>query len=216
MNKVVEIVNLSFSYDNKKILNNINLYLSEGDFVALIGRNGAGKTTLLKLILGELKTKEGNLRLFGETSKNYKKISYIGQNISSTYKNFPTSVEEVLKIHLRFLKKKVDIKKYLNMVGLYEHRKKTLGSLSGGQLQRLSLLIALIKDSKLILLDEPTASIDKKFSDEFLKILKDLARQGKTILMVTHDVFNINTYVNKVYELRDKEIFPYKGEFIYG
>ena len=73
MNKVVEIVNLSFSYDNKKILNNINLYLSEGDFAALIGRNGAGKTTLLKLILGELKTKEGNLRLFGETSKNYKK-----------------------------------------------------------------------------------------------------------------------------------------------
>ncbi|EFA90774.1 metal ABC transporter ATP-binding protein [Peptoniphilus lacrimalis] len=216
MNKVVEIVNLSFSYDNKKILNNINLYLSEGDFVALIGRNGAGKTTLLKLILGELKTKEGNLRLFGETSKNYKKISYIGQNISSTYKNFPTSVEEVVKIHLRFLKKKVDIKKYLNLVGLYEHRKKTLGSLSGGQLQRLSLLIALIKDSKLILLDEPTASIDKKFSDEFLKILKDLARQGKTILMVTHDVFNINTYVNKVYELRDKEVYPYKGELIYG
>ena len=112
--------------------------------------------------------------------------------------------------------KKVDIKKYLNLVGLYEHRKKTLGSLSGGQLQRLSLLIALIKDSKLILLDEPTASIDKKFSDEFLKILKDLARQGKTILMVTHDVFNINTYVNKVYELRDKEVFPYKGELIYG
>ena len=216
MNKVVEIVNLSFSYDNKKILNNINLYLSEGDFVALIGRNGAGKTTLLKLILGELKTKEGNLRLFGETSKNYKKISYIGQNISSTYKNFPTSVEEVVNSHLRFLKKKVDIKKDLNLVGLYEHRKKTLGSLSGGQLQRLSLLIALIKDSKLILLDEPTASIDKNFSDEFLKILKDLARQGKTILMVTHDVFNINTYVNKVYELRDKEVFPYKGELIYG
>ena len=101
-------------------------------------------------------------------------------------------------------------------MGLYEYRKKTLGSLSGGQLQRLSLLIALIKDSKLILLDEPTASIDKKFSDEFLKILKDLARQGKTILMVTHDVFNINTYVNKVYELRDKEVFPYKGVLIYG
>ena len=95
MNKVVEIVNLSFSYDNKKILNNINLYLSEGDFVALIGRNGAGKTTLLKLILGELKTKEGNLRLFGETSKNYKKISYIKEKRLNRIKNFRQALKKL-------------------------------------------------------------------------------------------------------------------------
>lgn len=204
MNNILEIKNLNFAYEDKNILRNINFEVSEGSFTALIGKNGAGKSTLLNLILGNLKNYSGEIILLGDDinkNNHHPDIAYISQNKGQGYKNFPTSVEESLKIHLSFLKKKDSVSKYLKMVGLLEHKNKALRELSGGQLQRLSLALALIKDARLILLDEPTASVDDEFAKEFFNLLKSFSNNGKTILLVSHDLSKVRDFADRTYEI---------------
>ena len=204
MDKIIEISNLKFAYEDKVILDNFNCEVFQGDFAALIGENGAGKSTLLKLLLGQLQADAGEIKLFGDDirkNNHFDDIAYISQNAVDSYKHFPTTIAEVLKIHLRYLKKRVNIDDYLMQVGLYEQRNLRLSKLSGGQLQRVGLLLALIKDSKLIILDEPTSNIDSKFTHEFFRSLGDLARDGKTILMVSHHLDDIHDFVDYLLKL---------------
>lgn len=215
MNKILEVKNLSFAYDHKLILDDINFSLKKGEFNGLIGKNGAGKSTLLNLILGNLKNYRGQIFLFADDIKitnHHKDLAYISQNKSSSYKNFPTSVEEALKIHLSYLKKKDSIEKYLEMVGLLKERKKALKELSGGQLQRLSLALALIKDAKLFLLDEPTASTDDEFSREFFSLLKNFTRDGKTILLVSHDLQKARDFAHQLLKLEGGKLKIFRRE----
>lgn len=210
MNKIIEIKNLSFSYcncrENKNyILKNLNCNIYENEFVAIIGENGAGKSTLLNIILKKIIAKEGEIKLFGDDIKennHYKDISYISQNSVLTYKNFPTTIEEVIKNHLSYLKKKETISHYLKIFNLEEHKKKSLSELSGGELQRVALIIALIKESRLIILDEPTSNIDKKFARELFVTLKKLTEENKTIVMVTHDLHEAGEFVDYAIKIR--------------
>lgn len=205
MNNVVEINNLSFGYDKNKILKDINLVVKEKEFDLIIGENGVGKSTLLNLILGNLKSYK-KIKLFGDyTDKNnhYKDISYISQNAVNGYRNFPTTVSEAVDIHLAYLKKDRDVSDYLKLVNLERCSNKRLSELSGGQLQRFGLLLALIKDAKLIILDEPTTGIDSKFSITLYELLKELSRNGKTIIMVTHNLSDAKKYADKVFEIKD-------------
>lgn len=121
-------------------------------------------------------------------------------------KNFPTTIEEVIKNHMSYLDKKQDIDMTLRQVGLFEHRKKSLSALSGGQLQRVGLMLALLKDASLIILDEPTTGIDKKFSKDLYEKLRELANLGKTILMVTHELDDSKDYVDYLLHVKDADI----------
>lgn len=201
MNKVLEIEDLSFGYDHNLILNNLSLEVFADEFVAIVGANGAGKSTLLNLILHNLKTDQGSILLFGDDGSHYQDIAYISQNSVLNYRNFPTTINEVVKIHLKYLKLNKDIDYYLELVNLIPHKHKTLSELSGGQLQRVGVLLALLKDAKLIILDEPTTGIDKKFSIELFKMLKQLTTIGKSIIMVTHQLDDALEYVDRVYEI---------------
>lgn len=206
MNKILEISGLTFSYGDGPILKELDCTVAEGEFTAIIGDNGAGKSTLLDLILGNLKAGSGEIRLFGDPvrkNNHYGDIAYISQNSVMGYKNFPTTTEEVIKIHMKHLKVKADIEKYLGMMELEKHAKKMLRELSGGQLQRVGLLLAMIKDAGLIILDEPTTGVDKKFSHELYIILRRLAGSGKTILMVTHHLSEVNEFVDRVLQIKD-------------
>lgn len=205
MNKIVEINNLSFGYDKNKILKDINLVVKEKEFDLIIGENGVGKSTLLNLILGNLKSYK-KIKLFGDyidNNNHYKDISYISQNAVNGYRNFPTTVSEAIDIHLAYLKKDRDVSNYLKLVNLERCSNKRLSELSGGQLQRFGLLLALIKDAKLIILDEPTTGIDSKFSITLYELLKELSRNGKTIIMVTHNLSDAKKYADKVFEIKD-------------
>ncbi len=201
IDKIIEVKDLSFAYEDTHILKNVNIEINESKFVALIGVNGAGKSTFFNILLGKIKAKKGEICLFGDNIKknnHYKDIAYISQNSILSYKNFPTTVEEIIKTHLNYLKSKKSVDYYLEMVGLENHKNKCLRQLSGGQLQRVALAIALLKNAKLIILDEPTSGVDKNFSKELFIILQGLSKEGKTILMATHSLKETIEYVDDV------------------
>ncbi|WP_296129852.1 metal ABC transporter ATP-binding protein [uncultured Anaerococcus sp.] len=203
---ILKAENLSFAYDRDLILDDINFEVKVGDFLALVGANGVGKSTLLKLIMGELKAKEGRIEIFSDDIRkddHYRDLAYISQNAVASYRNFPTTIEEAIKIHISYLKKKVDPKELMEKLGLWDHRKKALSDLSGGQIQRFAISLALIKDASLILLDEPTTGIDEDFANEFFKDLIGLKESDKTILIITHQLDMAGAYVD--YALRIKK-----------
>lgn len=206
MNKVLDIENLTFAYEEKKILENFSCSIEQGNFVAIVGENGAGKSTLLNLILHNLKPLSGKIQIFGDDidqKNHYQDIAYVSQSSVQNYRNFPTTVIEVIYNHLKFLKVKEPPEKYLDLVGLTEHQNKVLSELSGGQLQRVALAAAMIKNASLILLDEPTTGIDKKFSREFFGFLQEIASSGKTIVIVTHALDDAIDFIDYAIEIRN-------------
>jgi len=202
---VIDIEALSFAYDRDIILDNINLSIKEHDFLAIIGPNGGGKSTLLKLILGLEKTKQGTIKVFGKKpSKNLSLIGYVPQN-TNVNTDFPIKVIEV--VLMGHVGEKTPLFGYgkdevacamgaLSQVSMQEFAQKKIGSLSGGQRQRVMIARALCAHPKILILDEPTSSIDIKGQKEIYELLK-LLNQSITIVVVSHDISVILEYANK-------------------
>jgi len=202
---VIDIENLSFAYDKDLILEDINLTVDEKDFLAIIGPNGGGKSTLLKLILGMLKPKKGSIRVLGKAaSKNPSHIGYVPQN-TNVNTDFPIKVIEV--VLMGHVGAKNPLFGYgkdeiacamgaLAQVGMQEHSQSKIGSLSGGQRQRVMIARALCAHPKILILDEPTSSIDIKGQKEIYELLK-LLNQSITIVVVSHDISVILEYATK-------------------
>ncbi|PMC81046.1 metal ABC transporter ATP-binding protein [Anaerococcus hydrogenalis] len=208
-NYALEIENLYFSYEDENILEDLSMKIEEGKFALIIGENGAGKTTLIRLILNQLKKDSGSIKIFSdpiEKSNHYQDLAYISQASVASFKLFPTNVKEVIENHLKFLKKSYDIDKLLEDFDLIKQKNHALSDLSGGQIQRLSLILAIIKDPKILILDEPTAAIDMKFSKDFYEHLKNLSKKGKTILMISHDYKLASIFSDEIFHLSDKKI----------
>lgn len=213
--KIVEIKNLHFKYDKNYLFKELNMTVYEGEFAALIGENGVGKSTLLNLILQDIKPQKGEIKLFEDNIKinnHFDNLVYVSQNSYINFKNFPSTIKEVTEVHLRHLKSNKTLEEVLKKLDLTRHKDKALSELSGGQLQRVALLPSIIKDAKLIILDEPETGIDERFSEEFYKILNDLKSEGKTILMVTHHFHEVHDYVDYVYEIKDLQCRKTKVE----
>ena len=196
---IIEFDHVSFSYQRTHILNKVSFQVYPNEFIGMIGPNGGGKTTLLKLILGFLNPSSGTVRVFSEVAGEYPthpiRLAYVPQSIRFD-RDFPISVEEVvlsgLIAHLpwygRFrLEDRLATKEALEVMGLAHLSKSSFGKLSGGQAQRVLIARALVSRPQLLLLDEPTASVDAKAVSDIYAILKKLKGQ-MTILMVTHDL----------------------------
>ena len=203
---IIDIKNLSFSYQKQKVLENINLCVEEGDFLAIIGPNGGGKSTLLKLILGINPVKEGSIKIFGEKPhKNLQKIGYVPQN-TNVNTDFPIKVIEVVLMgHIgtkRPLFGYAEEEKRcalgaLAQVGMEKFANEKIGSLSGGQRQRVMIARALCAHPKVLILDEPTASIDVEGQKQIYQLLKEL-NSYITIIVVSHDLSFIMQYATTV------------------
>ncbi len=192
----LEIDNLSFGYSpNEKILSNVSVHIELGKFIGVIGPNGGGKSTLLKLILGFLIPQSGTIRFYGKRSRPIEKLAYVPQHLHFD-KQFPiTTLEVVLGGRANKLSwfgryKQEDIDYAMNAlhnVGLCHLHDTPFGTLSGGQAQRVLIARALASNPSLLLLDEPTASIDSEAEIEVLNVIQSL-KGSMTILMVTHDL----------------------------
>ena len=203
---IIKIRNLNFSYDRQVVLEDINLDYSSDEFLAIIGPNGGGKSTLLKLILGLLKPQSGEIKLFGKEPSDVSKfIGYVPQNFLSN-QSFPMMVLEVVLMGL--IDKKIfgfyskDEKALalsaLEKVGMSEFANARIGELSGGQRQRVYIARALCANAKVLILDEPTASIDTKGQAEIYEILKGINANGVGVVLVSHDLNIVLNYATKI------------------
>ena len=203
---IIKIRNLNFSYDKQVVLEGINLDYSSDEFLAIIGPNGGGKSTLLKLILGLLKPQSGEIKLFGKAPSEVSKfIGYVPQNFLSN-QSFPMMVLEVVLMGL--IDKKIfgfyskDEKALalsaLEKVGMSEFANARIGELSGGQRQRVYIARALCANAKVLILDEPTASIDTKGQAEIYEILKGINANGVGVVLVSHDLNIVLNYATKI------------------
>ncbi len=209
---MINIKNLSFAYDKTNVLEDINLTINDKDFLAIIGPNGGGKSTLLKLLLNLLTPKSGTITLGDDFTKS--SLGYVPQNTNLNI-NFPiTALEVVLMGHLSgkrplFGYGKDEVACALNslsQVGMKEFADVKIGNLSGGQRQRVFIARALCSRPKVLLLDEPTASIDVKGQREIYDLLKQL-NQTITIIVVSHDISVLLNYAKKVAHINKNIVF---------
>ena len=203
---IIKIRNLNFSYNRQPVLQDVDLEVATGDFMAMIGPNGGGKTTLLKLMLGLLSADRGQILIFGKSPKAVShRIGYVPQDVHIN-KDFPVSVLDVVLMGklkpgrgwTRHSKNdRAAARQVLEKVEMAEYGDRRIGELSGGQLQRVFVARALVTEPDLLFLDEPTASIDTKGQREFYTLLKEL-NEIITIIVVSHDLMVVSGYVKSV------------------
>lgn len=204
---VIEIKNLTVAYGEGTVLENINLEIEEGDFIALVGPNGAGKSTLIKTILNFLKPITGTIKINGKSYKEErKKVAYVPQRGSVDW-DFPTTLFDVVEMgsygRVGFFKRvskeeKEKVKKAIAQVDMLEFMDRQISQLSGGQQQRTFLARALVQDADIYLMDEPFQGVDAKTEKAIVAILKQLKTENKTVLVVHHDLQTVPAYFDKV------------------
>lgn len=203
---VIEISGLWFSYDGRPVLRDVNLTIAAGPSVCMVGPNGGGKTTLLKLILGLLRPNRGKVRVFGQTPEAARsRVGYAPQHTEFD-PEFPVSVMDVVLLG-RLGKAPVfgpfgksdrrAAAEALEEVELYDLRKRPFANLSGGQRQRVTIARALASEPELLLLDEPTASLDIGAEAGFYELLRTLSER-MSLLVVSHDVGFVTQLATKV------------------
>ncbi len=193
---VIHLENVSFSYQRRiPVLENVNLTIEAGDSACLVGPNGGGKTTLLMLILGQIKPDSGTVLVFGKPAEEARKmVGYVPQFPKFDGK-FPVNVIEVALmgrverlIFGGYSKEDREIvMDALDQVGMADQKKRNFADLSGGQRQRVLIARALASEPKMLMLDEPTASVDPAIEAQILDLLRELGKTH-TIITVTHDL----------------------------
>lgn len=184
--------------------------MDQKDFLAIIGPNGGGKSTLLKIILGLIKPNEGEVMVFGKNPvEGRKHIGYLPQHAFLDL-TFPLNVFDTVlmgRYHGLFKeyshRDKDAVINALKDVGMLEFRDRQIGELSGGQIQRVFIARAIVRQPKLLLLDEPMASIDPEMQSSFYELISEL-RKNMTIILVTHDVGVVSHHVDKIACLNQK------------
>ena len=193
----IEVEGLSVEKDGARILRDISLSVSCGERMIVAGPNGAGKTTLLKAILGLVRFRAGRIRVLGdevgsrEWARGRRRVGYVNQE--SVQVDFPISGREVVEIGVcsapvARAQKRERIEAAMEAVGCTALSGRMYARLSGGEKQKLSLARCLCQDPRLLLLDEPTSSLDPVSRSELMELLKELnERRGITVVMVSHD-----------------------------
>lgn len=203
---VVHAQGVSFAYDGHPVLEDVDLRVRQGEFLAVLGPNGGGKTTLLKVLLGILKPHQGVVTVLGAApGRMARKVGYVPQH-TNVHTRFPITVEDVAllgRLPHRPLGRgfsatdREAARQALERVGMWELRHRRIGRLSGGQRQRVFIARALANAPELLFLDEPTASVDREFQTALYNLLKEL-NASMTIIVVSHDLSILSSYATSV------------------
>jgi zinc transport system ATP-binding protein len=209
MTPLLEVDRVSVRYGDTLVLESVSLAVEQGEFLGIIGPNGSGKTTLLRVMLGLLRPTSGSVRLFGEalgSFREWRRLGYMPQR--TTFDGtLPVTAAEVvatgLVSGLGFRRTGPDerrkVTESLALVGMEKHARTRMGVLSTGQQQRVLIARALVSDPELLLLDEPTASIDVEAQSSFYTLLRSFNRErGVTLVIVSHDIGVVAQEVSRV------------------
>ena len=206
-NIAVQVRDLTVAYDYKPVLWDIDLEIPTGTLVAVVGPNGAGKTTLIKTILGLIKPVSGSVKFNTlDTNKIINKIAYVPQSGSVDW-DFPATVLDIVIMgrygHLGWFKRPGKLEKEmalntLRTVGMEEYASRQISQLSGGQQQRVFLARALIQQAEIYFMDEPFKGVDAQTEKSIVGLLKELKNQGKTVIVVHHDLQTVKDYFDWV------------------
>ena len=204
MGEIVSLREVSVNFGTIPVLENINLSIKQNDFLAVIGPNGGGKTTLLKILLGLIKPDKGRIKVFGKgPEEGRRSIGYLPQ-YTFFDPSFPVDVFDVVLmgryggILKRYSKRDEEAAtEALKGVEMVEFKNRQIGKLSSGQMQRVFVARAIVRSPQLLLLDEPTASIDTRMQRSFYEILLKLNKR-MAVVLVTHDIGAVSTYVKEI------------------
>ncbi|MCF8112216.1 MAG: ABC transporter ATP-binding protein, partial [Desulfobacteraceae bacterium] len=216
---VISVKNLYFSYNSAPVLENVTFDVTDREFLAIIGPNGGGKSTLIKLILGLLKPDAGLVLVFNKPpEKVSQRFGYVPQDILVN-RGFPISVFEVVLMGRLRHRKKTRISdsdreaaaQSLEIMGMKGYENSRIDGLSGGQRERVFIARALTTDPDILVLDEPTASVDTGGRAELYNLLKDLNRT-RTIIVVSHDLMVMSSNATAVACVNRQVYYHDKGE----
>jgi zinc transport system ATP-binding protein len=212
---IIEIKNLSFSFGNYQALDDISFNVKKGEIVAIIGPNGSGKTTLLNIIIGNYKPQIGSVLIKKQLPKKVRqKIGYVPQKFQFD-REIPITVYEFMALEKceQDNHRPRHIKKILEQVGLKNKQKQKLGSLSGGQFQRVMIARALLHEKDILIFDEPSSGIDIVGEQTIYDLIKDINQTRKTTcLIVSHELNIVNKYADNVLCLNKKMLCYGKPE----
>jgi zinc transport system ATP-binding protein len=209
---IANIKDVTYSYKSNPcyfVLNSISFTVNEGDLLGIIGPNGAGKSTLFRCMLGLIEDYSGRITLFDNDVRKNKnvlqKVGYISQR-RSIEQNFPATVQEVVSLGIigkrnwdSLSKYKEKIDSAIEIVELTEYKNRRIGELSGGQQQRVLIAKSIVNDPMLLILDEPTTSVDQQTQDKFYALIQKLNHDKKiSIIWASHDLNAVHKIANKV------------------
>jgi len=223
-NKIIELKSLSFSINEKILVDEISLDINIGDMVSVVGPNGSGKSTLVKLISSELEPSSGQILIYNKSIKLWgaKDLSkFRGVLSQSSYLSFPFSTFDIVKMgrYPFSSSKKINddiCSSVIKLLDLDDKVSQIYTTLSGGEKQRVQLARILAQiwskdsyDNKLLILDEPTSFLDIKHQFSLFKLLKTLNEKGLTVIMVLHDINHALSFSQKIIMLNDSKLIEY-------
>lgn len=208
---IIEVRNLTVARKGRTIIQDATFNIDEGSYTGVVGPNGGGKTTLMQAILGVLPSESGGIKIMGQPLEDFKEwsqIAFVSQNSINFDEKFPLTVRELVGLGRinrgnlgRPLKKEdwARVDEALNFMGIGKLANRRIGQLSSGQKQRVFVAKAIVRNPKILILDEPASGIDPEAQERFYMILANLnAKQGTTILIVSHDLAAVFCRMNHV------------------
>lgn len=203
MKTVIKVKNVQKTYDKRVVLKQVDLEIKKGEIVALLGRNGAGKSTLLNVLLQLVSKDQGEIEILGEKRLKTEAIGVMLQNELTLER---TTVKEILELWRSYYPKSKSYAELLTIADLEEKQETFIAKLSGGQRRSLQFALCLAGDPEVIFLDEPTVGMDLKHRQKFWEQIKKLQTAGKTFLITSHYLEELQNVVQRFLILKDGSI----------
>ncbi|MDR2651581.1 MAG: ATP-binding cassette domain-containing protein [Prevotellaceae bacterium] len=216
---IIQTENLDVYQRGNSVLSDVNIKISRGEYLYLIGKTGAGKSSLLRTLYADLPVKEGKVYVAGYDVNGIesKDIPFLRRKIGMIFQDFQLISDLNIHDNLKFVLRATDwknkneienkIDEVLDRVSLKEKKLKMPYQLSGGEQQRVAIARALLNDPDIILADEPTGNLDPDTSEEIIKELIEISKNGKAVLIATHDFYGIRKYPSRFLVCKDEKIF---------